>query len=195
METIIAMPSICDSTDFGLPNPKINRKYIDDAFREPTLKKLKEVEPGLTLYHWGNPARSGAYLVIDEQLTILVYYMEYKVSHKALVGTSSVTQTQVWRAKHAGLPEGFVQNFMMSVLLHKYPAVMSDKTQTKEGRNLWMDLLTRAIRRGMKVALANFEKNDLHEIVNLEDLQLLSKSAWAKSSIAHQSLRFIIYAK
>lgn len=188
------MPSLCDSTDFGLTNEAANRKFrLQLERKHPTL--LQDLGSGLALYQHGSE-KDGAYFVVGNDL--IAYYMRYKAMKKNLVGAQSVTQTAVWQSLSAPLPSGFVLSMVFDILLKKYPAVVSDRIQTAEGKNLWVRLMGLALSKGYSVSLLDFSANTKHPIQSEAELRLWStdeSGAWAFKSRRHENLRFLIYKK
>ena len=188
---VSAMPSLCDSTDFGLSKEAYNR-----AQGQTWLKRNPEIVLQLsttTLYRVGDDA-NGFYFLWNPQERMVGYFMRYKVLHKTLLA-KSVTQTSVWRSLEEADAKGLTFKVIFEILLPKYKILLSDKLQTERGRDLWIDLITQSLTKGFKVGLADFNARKVHNIASRAMLRLWDtddSSAWSWFSNKHQGLRFFI---
>jgi hypothetical protein len=196
---IYAMPSLCDVTDFGLNNSRTNKQLLTKL-----ASKAVQIDPPVPLpsrmafYKTGDS--SGSFFVKELEEDILIYYMKYEVKQKNLLGCKTVTQTAVWKAEGQGLPRNFVAGVVFDILLKTFPAILSDRIQTEDGKKLWLDFMWFALDHGYQVALVNFNASKCVEIENGASLRLWltnesKDSPWAYNSLQHQGLRFLIRAK
>lgn len=194
-QEILAIPSLCDSTDFGLSKYSFNSQTLNDLKKRTSLEELAKLTDNLRLYHFGSPEQGG-YFVENISKGEIVYYMKYKKFDKKLVGVPSVTQTAVWQSLTGGLISGFAKLFVFTHLLKEYPAILSDKLQTERGRDFWIRLMDQALEKGYKVGLVDFNGQKVHLIPDENSLSQwyrLDEGAWSWHSNKHQGLRFVIY--
>lgn len=191
---IIAMPSLCTSTDFGLSDSDFNKRRRNHLLGKRSLR-LGEIAAGLGLYRIGTHD-GGVFFVVSE--TYVVYYMSYTKIVKTVLG-ESVTQTAVWSMKTSGLPPGFVTGMMLGPLLNEYPAILSDQPQTEAGRDMWLRLLGIAMRQGHEVGLFNMPRREVHDFTHDQLIDFASdltgKGPWSWFSMKHEGLRFFVKAK
>lgn len=195
MEKLLAMPSLCDTTDFGLSDESFNRSQgLKWLKRNPTIvEKL----PNSTLYRVGSHEQ-GFFFLWEPAEKLVGYYIRYEVKRSKFHGVS-VTQTALWRSLTSPDSEDMTRHVVFSILLEEYPAIMSDQIQTEEGRRFWLDLMTKALTRKYKVSLVNFLSRKILDINSSAELRLLSTSSsdnpWSWNSTKHRSIRFMIYRK
>lgn len=197
---ILAMPSLCDSTDWDLDWELGNRKMLDMLRRYGKAVVVKDLGKGLIFYHNATfMANGGAYFVLDTTTDTIVYFMEYAVNAATSTIGPTVTQTKVWRSLIAGLPRGFVSWVVFRVLLKRHAAVLSDKLHTEAGKRLWLDLMGFAFREHEyhvilldAVAKKNFPLTDMAQ---LSRWARASKGAWSWNSKRHEGIRFLITKK
>jgi hypothetical protein len=194
MTEVLAMPYLCDSTDFGLSDEKANRKHARLLMEKPH-KLIYDLGDGVHVYQTGS-AQGGSLFLYNPATGLIGYYVHYKAMHKSLTG-GTVTQTAVWRSLEEAKSKGLTMRVVFDYFLHHYPAIMSDKIQTDRGRDFWVDLMSQALARGHKVALADFSLRKIHEISGPPELRLWysdpDDGAWGTLN-KHQALRFIIRA-
>ncbi len=194
MTEVLAMPYLCDSTDFGLSDEKANRKHARLLMGKPR-KLIYDLGDGVHVYQTGS-AQGGDLFMYDPADGLIGYYVHYKAMHKSLTG-GTITQTAVWRSLTAPKADGLTNRIVFDYFLHHYPAIMSDRMQTDMGQRFWINLMTRALAKGHRVALADFSLRKIHEISGPPELRLWysdpDDGAWGQLN-KHQALRFIIYA-
>lgn len=196
---IFAMPSLCDSTDFGLSDYQVNRRMLRDLMKRSTLKPILErSNDGIdaTLYNVGS-ITDGYYFMLEDDL--IVYLMKYKRSNKKLLGVPSVTQTAVWRSLEALNVTGLVDDVIFHILLPRFGTIMSDALQTERGMELWHSLIYKSMRKSKTVALADFNLNRVVQFTLPAEFRLWVTGnrdfPWAERSQKHQGIRFIISNK
>lgn len=193
-----AMPSLCDSTDFGLSNKYFNRKTGLNYLRHnPNLVKV--LSTNTNLYQVEDKG-NGFYFTWNTEKQLITYFMHYKMLNKKLINTPSITQTALWRMHLDGATKGLTYEMIFKVLLHKYPAILSDKLQTDDGRDFWIGLMDYALVKSYKVGLVDFNNSKVLPISSNAALRLWltdasATCAWSYNSLKHQGLRFVIYRK
>lgn len=187
---ISAMPSLCDSTDFGLSDPQANKKFAASL----TRKKCYPLHFRKNLFRCGSD-EDGCIFLFNPESKQIEYYIKYKKLVKNLTG-QSVTQTALWRDLASEEATDLTNEIVFAYLIPKYGAIMSDKIQTDAGQQFWIRLMTRALKSGFKVKLADYGSQELQIIESNAELRLwlTDDRAWSYKSIRHQAIRFIIEA-
>lgn len=192
----LAMPSLCDSTDFGLTNERANRKLRIKLERDKPIV-VETMPTGAVLQKTGRDR--GYYFVVNPEESLLVYVMQYKKLQKNLTGIPSAVQTAVWRAIGQPLAQGIVTHVYFKQLLPMYGAIMSDKLQTEDGQRLWKDLTGQALRkRNLFVYLVDFNMQHFLHIESPFEYRIWEDDIggyWSWNSMKHQGIRFLIANK
>ncbi len=191
MEKIYAMPSICDTTDFGLSNESLNKaQAVKWLARSPTT--LGTIGSSC-LYRVGDN-NNGFIFLYNTKSQLVTYFVRYKTRLTKIEG-HTVTQTALWRALGAFDTADITRNTIFKYFLVHYPAIMSDRIQTEDGRRFWTDLMGKALSQGFQVCLVDLNSKTIHSIDSEDELRAWvsdEKSMWAWNSMKHQGLRFMI---
>jgi hypothetical protein len=93
-------------------------------------------------------------LLVEETSDLIVYYIDViKVSDWLFEG-KAVTQVLLWRTtdyKHIEATQGVANKVFEKLLIPEYKIVISDDSQTINGKDFWKRQLTRAIQLGLFV--------------------------------------------
>lgn len=189
---LTAMPSLCDSTDFGLSNKLYNKKQALKFLKRARV--LNEIGESV-LYLYGDES-NGSIFLYDTRQQLITYYIRYRARKSRLNG-ESVTQTMLWRLLGAPDTEGLAKDVVLKILLKEYPAIMSDRIQTEEGKTFWIGLMGSLLSKGYRVAVSNIPENKIYDIKNHAMLTEWTHgaTAWSWNSMQHQGIRFLIYRK
>lgn len=151
----LAIPSLCDSSDFGLSDPGTNLSKAQ-FFLSKKVKDLPELNPDPTSYSsfYARLASTVVIAVVNLTSKELVYFVELKeVKSELAIG---VTQMSVWRAtndsKTLNLPAK-----VFEYILNKFGSVISDDIHTPEGMTFWKKRMVEAVGLGHQVGLINEE--------------------------------------
>jgi len=186
-----ASPQIAVSTDFTLNDAERN-KEIHSKLWAKVSEVIKEDERNL-FYRVGD-SYNGWYAGYDKRIGLLYYLVRIKRLNKKLSGTT-VTQTLVWRWPGNKLSTDITKNVIFDILLHRYPAIMSDSLQTKDGGQFWKRLLALASDKNYHIGLLNFNTREV--IVPKEDEDVaefiirVEKDSWGDLG-SYSAVRFII---
>lgn len=193
MHELQVIPSLCDSTDFGLNDDKYNHKTgLSYLKRNPKLVEI--LSKNSILYSVGDK-HNGFLFTWNNELQLIGYFIRYQVKATKLHGVS-VTQTALWRNLLDDGSLGLTHNVIFNLLLKEYPAILSDTIQTISGKEFWVRLMLKALTLGHTVGLVDFNNQTVHTINSTAELRLWSTdttSAWAWKSNKHKRLCFIIY--
>lgn len=193
MYSLTAMPSLCDSTDFGLSEEKKNREMANKLVKKDCVVAFQY--RGFSINRVGD-LHNGHLFLINLESKLIDYYVRYKTNNKKLLGRT-VTQTALWRSSEA--PAGLAQFAVFNYFLKTYPAIMSDALHTEYGKEFWSRLMFEALRTQHDVALANFNMQKVHQIKTAAELRLWATgadehdNAWSWYSRKHEALRFVIF--
>jgi hypothetical protein len=195
MSTILAMPGLCDVTDFGLSNDAYNRKVAHSL-----LKKNPEIifDLGDNVKVYKTGTNKGYIFLYNPEKDLIGYYVRYEEQQNSLVGRK-VTQTKLWRSLGDEKAVGVTYKIVFDYLLKKYQAIMSDRLQTENGKDFWIRLMLYALDRGHEVVLADLNSRTIKKIDTTHELRLITNSPvnegpWGYM-IKHQAMRFAILAK
>lgn len=190
---IEAMPSLCDSTNFGLTSEDANRKLRLKLERQKP-QTIETLNSGAQLQKTGK--EKGYYFVVSPESNLLVYLMRYERFQRTLPKVPSAVQTAVWRAIGTKYAKNVVQHVYFKHLLPMYGAITSDRLQTEQGRYLWLDLIGQALEsKKLFVYLVDFNRRDFLWIESPFELRIWEDETdgyWAWKSMKHQGLCFMI---
>ena len=193
---VSAMPSLCDSTNFGLTDVA-NNKSMRIKLEKDNPAVVEVMSSGAVLQKTGTDR--GYYFVVEPQENLLVYVMQYKKLQKNLTGIPTAVQTAVWRALGEPLADGLVRSVYFNHLLPKYGAIMSDRIQTSRGRDLWIDLIRRSLKgTSLYVCLVDFLQQHFLHIESTFEFRIWEDDIggyWSWNSMRHQGIRFLISTK
>lgn len=194
MDNVFAMPSLTDSTDFGLTSEAANRKMVQHLRKlKPT--KVRDWKYGSIIETVGT--EKGYYFIIDPDTDLLVYLVKFTRQNKKLIGGSNGAQTAVWRALDSDISEGgLAKTVFFDILLPRFGTMMSDSVQTERGRDFWISLLGHAIKRNKGNAyLIDYGFTKIMSIEMMAELRVWTTmvgSPWAWNSMKHKGIRFVI---
>lgn len=146
----IAMPWISDSgNDFGLSDPKSNRKKLEHYLENKT--ETLEENDKYEFFLFGSWTDWGYLIKYDKKEKLILYYCKFQVSPPSKLFPHIVTQTEVWRALNQ--VQGMAKKFLLGFLYEKFGAVMSDKIHTPRGEEFWRAILATAEDMGLGIAV------------------------------------------
>ena len=127
------------------------------------------------------------------------YVVQYKVRKWNWL-EKTVTQCIIWRDNTSNLANDITTRILFGYLLQNYPAIMSDRLQTKNGNDFWMRQMARAISRNYRVGIANCNRHDVDWYDSAQDGLFQD---WIKSQdtfgirrypddLDYQALRYVI---
>lgn len=191
---IAAMPSLCDSTDFGLTSEEKNKEFLQKLMKRKV--EILESDDKSVLYYTGSED-GGYYFLVSTKEQLLVYVSQYKKKRVIIDDIHTITQVCVWRAIGFDLPmlTGIVRRVIFQYYIPRMHRLMSDRIQTERGRDLWLDLLGIALSRGLHVAIIDFNAKKMLEIDSKAELRLYDSyinKLWKWNSMKHQALRLML---
>lgn len=160
MKKEIASPRLIPPTytGFGFNNEEINREFY-----QKQLKKVKEIiEEGnkYIIFRTGDDY-NGWFIGYDKQLNLMFYAVKYKRTNKRISG-KALTQTLVWRFAGSEHAQGITNHMFFDVILKRTGSILSDRAQTPDGKQFWLNILTRAHTKGIPVAALDFNTNIMY---------------------------------
>jgi hypothetical protein len=182
------MPRLLSEQDWPIADEEVNRATLAKLL--PNATELETIE-GNKLYREGTAYDGCLFL---QQEGFISYYMEYLVHSAHFNEVHSVTQTSVWRSLSPANPENIASYVMFKYLVPKYPAVMSDKIQTERGRDFWVSIMSKALKKNLVVELVALHKNLVIPITSDAELRQFTRgdlNAWGKG-LQYEQLRFLI---
>jgi hypothetical protein len=191
--TITAMPSICDSIDFGLSEEDENRrqakiylKHITETFWETSTH---------IFFRPGNWENGGRIILYNKTRDLISYLVKFVVSSRKLTNFhKTVTQTNIWRSDTDPKVKGLAFLVFFDYLLDHYGAIMSDSIQSRDGKRFWTQMMTEADSKNLGVALVNFNEHKIYPKDPSIDIHTWVQGwdTW-KKGIKHQGERFLIF--
>jgi len=195
----IAMPYLTDNENAHfakvLGNEITNRKLAKSLLKK-NPQEIFDLGDGVKVYRVGT--NKGYIFMYNPKEDLIGYYVQLEEQKRSLLG-KKVTQTAVWRSMEDEKADGLTYKVVFDYLLKKYPAIMSDKIQTQDGKNFWIRLMFRALNRGNKIVLADLNLRSVEEIDMRADLRLITTNPpkdnpWGQM-LKHKAMRFAIFAK
>jgi hypothetical protein len=188
-----------EDTDFGLTSEEKNSKFLEKLRSKPSIKqvgKAKLVKKGVEvpLYNSGADGDNGYYWAEYEDK--LLWLVKYRIIKKPWLPEEanhrSVSQVALWRDDGILLPSSFTSKMFFGFVLRRHKAVLSDKEQTEAGKRFWLRRLSEAAERNYKVALVNFNTQQVVRITSPDDLEEKVKEAWGTHK-RYQAFRWLIW--
>jgi hypothetical protein len=182
---------MCDSSDFGLDNPKINRTIAKQCF-DTKVSELDELNPDTTKYHCLKSRKDHDVTIslIDRETKTLVFY-SYLIEVNNPDGPGyGITQISVWRATSDTNTVGMA-NRVFNYVLDKFGTVISDDIHTPEGKEFWKRQMIDADSKSYPLGLINDETGvtDWKQSESVQDWLKDRDEAWGWDK---SHLRFII---
>lgn len=192
----IAAPELVEPTNFNLDNIDFNRRMATKYFSMKQKDVIDESEQH-QFFRVGDDS-NGKYIAYDKHLKEIYYLIVYHRMQKKVIG-QTVTQTLLWRAQGNPLIElGFTVRIVFDILLPKWGAIMSDGQQTARGKEFWLNIVSRAWAKGLRVGYVDTMKNvliepDIGENI-VEFWRRMDATAYGKGQ-KYRSRRFFIQNK
>ena len=145
------------------------------------------------LFKVGNN-EAGHITLIDKHKQRVDYWVYYEAKSIPVTG-NAVTQVALWRRLGSLYVVDVTKRVFFDYLLKHWHSVMSDGSQTEQGKYFWMDVMGRAEKKGLKVSFVNLDTGVINWFDNTveeyEEWIDRHQYAWGRSS-SHKSLRFLI---
>lgn len=149
-------------------------------------EKLKEVLPTskviLTVENAGHTVNLYKHLESEKEQFYFYHdgkYIQYSakvvaLNIKGLATFTTVSQFSVWRNKlHTLLPPGFAGMVFNKIFYSKHRNLLSDNTQTVDGRGFWFDRISEALNNKKYVyALGLVETDDKYKLIVKEIIKI-----------------------
>jgi hypothetical protein len=188
---VLAMPGLCDVTDFGLSNEAFNTKKAKQLMARPK-EEIFDLGDDVKVWRSGDEGQGNIFLY-NPTVNLIGYFLHYKRMDKKLSGLT-VTQTMLWRAKQEPKANGITNRIVFDYLLRNYPAILSDRLQTIHGREFWLRLMMQAITLKHKVNVVDYNSQKM-EPVTMSELRLMDsghdEDFWGFGN-RYQAIRFMI---
>jgi len=191
---VSSAPYLLDPVHFGLKDFESNKRKLQDLYAKFEHEQL-DTYNGLPLIEF-KVSQKESYIVLESPTKGIVYFVHLKAEQLLQLHSNSVTQVEVWRRPATPAVRGLAKFVVFKYLLHRYNFIVSDASQTEEGKRFWLDLLGDAIEAGHKVGVA-FDTNpvDWHDDSTFEMwLRVIESEAWGTEINKHFYYRFVIAA-
>jgi hypothetical protein len=188
----VAMPSLCDSTDFGLPNKVLNQSILKGLLGQDRETLSLVGDQDHEFFMVGDWNSSFKLVLWDKRRNLITYFVQVEVGTDFLPDKELATQVKVWSSITDPLTKGLPEKVFFDLILPRFDALLSDCMQTEAGMNFWKTRLRDADMRGFQVGLLNTE---IHAVewkpkdASLADWLDARSSAWG---IGKREWRFVI---
>jgi hypothetical protein len=135
---------------------------------------------GVPYYAFGDIGTG--YIALYDGVNVLYFVRHKKVNHN---GLSLGRQVLLWRDPTPSTKAaGFAQTVFFNILLPKYTALISDKEQTRNGKEFWSNAIIGAHARSLHVYYLDraSSPNKLLPILNSTDLHKYDPLIWGTST-------------
>lgn len=187
------MPQLISPTNFGLNSPKKNKAKAEQYLKSNHDEIIRETKDYI-LFRDGSDKR-GMICLVNKNDSIIEYYVDYEFSYtKQLPG---VTQVKLWRMITGTYNGGLTQDIFFNYLLKKYNTIISDRQQTKNGRDFWLRQMAFAASKGLHIGLYHEGLKDTNWFDPTKqsiDDWIRSNYGWGKQ-VGYTDLRYLISTK
>jgi len=139
---------ITGSIDFGLGDTENNMRIAKELISN-NYTVIEEDE--LHILAYSGTLDKGIIFLYNNEFEILDYYVEYEAKYRYILGYT-VTQVALFKRIDSGY-RGTSGIIFFDYLLKKYNGVVSDKSQSEDGKKFWLSMMGEASRKGFKIGL------------------------------------------
>lgn len=167
------------------------QSYFDKRLKFNPDRKPNFMYRGAPVYMFGDGEKvSYIFLVENGEITYLLKYHKVRYS-----GVKLGRQVLVIRVKMTEATVKFARHVFFKILLPKYKALITDKQQTKFGRNFWEHAISDALTQNLNVYFLDRRPavHVLHPIKDEDELERFSSGIWGNTK-AHD-LTFAIISE
>jgi hypothetical protein len=174
----------------------------DENIKEGTkfLRRLQEIyrETDDSILFRTGMDHDGYIVLLDKKTNYVNYFARFE--YKKLDGDKYVTQVAVWRSYTPTLlPEEYgdiAKKVFFDILLKKFKKIASDQEQSKDGQRFWVNRMSDAVNKGLKVGLLKVGTKtinyyDKSKFRNIIEWIATLESSWGMDA-KHRRYRFII---
>jgi len=193
---ISSAPYLIDPVDFGLKDLDKNKEKLK-IIRGYKQKPSQEYQDQIIEEYAKSPTETFFIATYDHGDGELIGYLAHvkKEKLKALP-VDSCYQAAVWRVRGSAMPAGITRYVFLNILMKRYDYVISDQSQSKDGKDFWLDRLGEASRAGHRVGVM------VDDIIDWKDesltynmwIRIIENTAWGQEDI-HFDTRMIIECK
>jgi hypothetical protein len=191
-KVVVAMPGLCDVTDFGLSDERKNAKKAIILLGKK--KESLEETPTHDFFRTGD-WESGGYLVLyNKEWKLISYLVKFEVHNGVMNFRRLVTQVAVWQSLTDPASKGRAEKVFFEILLPKYKAIMSDKLQTPRGRDFWIRNMALADSRGYQIAFVDQDKRtiEIYQKNTTINRWIQNMNTWG-THVKHEGEKFLIF--
>lgn len=187
---IIEMPpQYVQPTDFNFDDDLFNRNYCKKLLKSSKLKLLDtNFKNGSKLYQEG-------YKIFLENSGKILYYMQYEINNFKPIKEKITTQIILWKKRGGGSDlTGLPSKIFFDIVLENTGIVSTDKDQTTDGEDFWIDRLGQAFEDSLFIYYINtnspIEFIKIHDMIEFKKIRT-EKNLWGFGT-RYQSKRLII---
>jgi hypothetical protein len=191
---VTSAPYLVDPVQFGLKDFEDNRRKLQELYKKYPHEQIS-IYNDLPLVEFKISSKESYIVAISDEEEI-VYLVHLKAEKLLQLHSNSVTQVEVWRRAGNSSVTGLAKFVVFEILLHRYNYIVSDASQSDDGKRFWLDLLGKAVNSGHKVGVM-FGTNpvDWQEDSSFKMwLRFIESEAWGHNLQKHFYYRFVIAA-
>lgn len=182
-------PQYVQPTDFNFDDDKFNTSYCSKFLKSSKLKILdSNFKNGSVLYQEGFKI----FLVNSNKI---IYFIQYEINKFKPIKENIITQIILWRKRGGGSDLiGLPSKIFFDIILSNTGIISSDKDQTSDGEDFWIDRLGQAFEMNLFVYYIN--TNSPIEFIKINNMNGFNKIRSEKDlwgfGTKYQSKRLII---
>lgn len=190
---LLEMPQKIPPTIFDFEDDAKNREFTAERMKK--ISKIIEDNENYSIVGTGD-GYHGWYLLFNKETKLSDYAVQYEFRNWNWIN-GSVTQCVLWRRVGSIFTRDITKRMFFSVLLPKYGAIMSDRQQTDNGHNFWIDRLADAVARNLRVGLADTARHmvDWYDGTHIDVVKWTRQKDAFKEGEKYQDLRYVIVAE
>lgn len=150
-------PQIVAPTDFNLADATANCQLAQKLIKKKT--ETIEDTADYEIIRTGS-VRNGNIALLNKHNRLIDYLVHYNAKHYSHIG-QTVTQLRLWRRAASPYVQGITRRIFFYYFLQNYPAIMSDGSQTPDGRSFWLGRMAEATSLGYRVGLVDLYKRQI----------------------------------
>lgn len=174
--------------------PKRNKEWLTKSL--PKSIKTAHSDSGEELWYYEN-LKTHTFYYFTHNGKQATYVVRCQLVNIPFVG-QAVCQTSLWRDKKYSSTLSIPSWVFFHQLLPKYKSILSDKSQSVEGREFWVRRIAEAIRQKLFVYVVDTRqpKVKLTRIKTVKDFDLTwAKKLWSSTNKGFQNVRILITAQ
>lgn len=188
---VSSAPYLIDPVNFGLGDYEKNKEKLISLYAKYPNKEIG-IYSGSPLIEF-TVSNKESYIVLEDEGEI-IYFVHLKAEQLKQLHSNSVTQVEVWRRSVTKV-DGLASHVFFDILLHRYSYIVSDSSQSENGKYFWLRMLDRAASKGCRVGVMfDTDPVDWHasSATFKTWIRVVESEAWGHELNKHYYYRFVI---